>query len=112
MHPEIEWHVAFRLPDLPSGKDVYRGRTEVRQLWEAFASAWEELTVELEDILHADDERIVARARFRGRGVTSGVEVDRTLYYLYGIRDGMLVLGLPFEDEASARRAAGLGDGG
>jgi ketosteroid isomerase-like protein len=45
MHPDIEWHVAFRLPDLPLPKDVYRGRDEVEMLWQQFRSAWDELTV-------------------------------------------------------------------
>lgn len=111
MHPEIEWHLTFRLPDLPPAKDVYRGPDEIRELWAAFASVWEELTIELEEILYADDERILARARFRGRGAGSGVEVDRMVFYAFRMREGQLAYSRAFDDEASARRELGLGDG-
>jgi hypothetical protein len=68
--------------------------------------------VEVEEVLHADDERLVARARFRGRGATSHVEVDRVLFYSYRIRDGLLAYTRAFEDEESARRDAGIADRG
>jgi ketosteroid isomerase-like protein len=112
VHPEIEWHITFRLPDRPHAKDVYRGREEVKDLWAAFASVWDELTIALEEILYADDERVVARARFRGRGEGSGVEVDRLVFFAYRIRDGMLVYSRAFDDEASARRDLGLDPSG
>jgi ketosteroid isomerase-like protein len=108
IHRDIEWHVAFRLPDLPMPKDVYRGRDEVRTLWNAFASVWDELAIEVEEILYVDDDRMVARARFRGRGEGSGVEVDRVVFYSQRVRDGKLVYLRPFDDEASARRDLGL----
>ena len=112
VHPEIEWYVTFQMPDRPFAKDVYRGRDEVGGLWGAFASVWDELTIALEEILYADDERIVARARFRGRGAGSGVEVDRVVFYSYRMRDGMLAYSRAFDDQASARRDLGLGEGG
>ena len=87
VHPEIEWYVTFQMPDRPFAKDVYRGRDEVGGLWGAFASVWDELTIALEEILYADDERIVARARFRGRGAGSGVEVDRVVLLELGADD-------------------------
>jgi ketosteroid isomerase-like protein len=108
LHPEIEWHVAFRLPDLPDQRDVCHGLDEVRALWEAFTAAWETLTVELEELLYVDEERLVARTRFRGRGSKSGIEVDRVIYYSYRYRDGLLAYTRGFDDEESARRDAGL----
>jgi ketosteroid isomerase-like protein len=112
VHPEIEWHITFRLPDRPHAKDVYRGRKEVEELWAAFASVWDELTIALEEILYADDERVVARARFRGRGEGSGVEVDRLVFFAYRMRDDMLIYSRAFDDEASARRDLGVEAGG
>jgi ketosteroid isomerase-like protein len=39
MQPDVEWHVSFRLPDLPLDKAVYHGHDEVRRLdrgaWQA-----------------------------------------------------------------------------
>jgi ketosteroid isomerase-like protein len=111
MHPDIEWHVAFRLPDLPLPKDVYRGREEVEVLWTQFRSAWDEMTVGLEEVLYVDDERVVARARFRGRGAGSGIEVDRVVFYSFRLRDEQLAYCRAFDDEASARADLGLDDG-
>jgi ketosteroid isomerase-like protein len=110
MHPEVEWHVAFRIPDLPLPKDVYRGREEVRVLWTQFRSAWEEMSVLLEEILHVDETRVVARARFVGRGAGSGIEIDRVVFYAFRIRDRQLRYCRAFDDEASARADLGLDD--
>jgi ketosteroid isomerase-like protein len=110
MHPEIEWHVAFRLPDLPLPKEVYRGREEVKALWIQFRSAWDEMTVSVEEILHVDEERVIARARFLGRGAGSGIEIDRVVFYAFRIRDDQLVYCRALDDEASARADLGLDD--
>jgi ketosteroid isomerase-like protein len=108
MHPDVEWHVVFRLPDLPLPKDVYRGRDEVKALWTQFRSAWDEMTVTVEEVLHVDDERVVARARFRGRGAGSGIEIDRVVFYAFRIREGQLYYCRAFEDEPGARADLGL----
>lgn len=111
MHPDIEWHVVFRLPDLPLPKEVYRGREEVEALWTQFRSAWDEMTVRLEEVLYVDDERVVARARFRGRGAGSGIELDQVVFYAFRIWDEKLAYCHAFDDESSARADLGLGDG-
>ena len=108
MDPEIEWHVTFRLPDLPPDLTVVRGHDQVRELWVAFRSAWEEITIEIEEVVHDADDTVVARARFQGRGAGSGIEVDRTLFYVLDLRDGLLFRIRPFDDLDEARRAAGL----
>lgn len=111
MHPDVEWHVAFRLPDLPLPKEVYRGRDEIEMLWRQFRAAWDELTVRVEEVLYVDEERVVARARFRGRGGGSGVEVDRVVFYAFRVRDELLAYCRAFDDEHSARADLGIGDG-
>jgi ketosteroid isomerase-like protein len=108
--PDIEWHVTFRLPDLPPSKNVLRGREEVLDLWRAFTSVWARIDLEIEEFLYVDDERQVLRARFVGEGSESGIEVDRTVFLSYRIRDGRLVYSRTHDDEASARRDLGLDD--
>jgi ketosteroid isomerase-like protein len=110
-HPRIEWYLTFRLPDLPAGKEVYRGHAEVLTVWEAFKSVWDELVIDIEEFLHVDDERLVLRARFRGRGAVSGAEVDRVFYYAARIEEEMLAYLRAHDDERSARRDLGLDDG-
>jgi ketosteroid isomerase-like protein len=107
MHPEIEWTITFRLPDMPPDKDVYRGHEELRTLWEAFKGVWDTLTTEIEEILYDEGDTLITRNRFVGRGSASGIEVDRTIFYLLEIRDEKLLRVTPFDSEAEARQAVG-----
>jgi ketosteroid isomerase-like protein len=110
MQPDVEWHVSFRLPDLPLDKAVYHGHDEVRRLWAAFRSGWAELTVSLEEVVAAREDFVVVRTRFVGRGSASGIEVDRTVFYVFEIVAGKLKRLRPFDTEAEAIEAAGLSE--
>jgi len=107
MHPEVEWWVTFQLPDLPPDKTIYRGPDEIRQLWAAFRSAWESLVVTLEDVVEERGNTAVVRTRFVGQG-TGGIEVDRTVFYVFEITDRKLRRPRPFDtaDEALAAASA------
>lgn len=108
-HPEIEWHLTFRLPDLPPEKRVFHGHDEVRELWERFTAVWDPIEIEIEEVVAAEPGRIAARTRFRGRGAGSGVEADRVVFYVFRIEDGLLRSIRPFDTEAEALEAAGPG---
>ncbi len=109
MHPDVEWHLFFRLPDLPA-QTVFRGTGEVREIWDRLTTAWESFTIEIEEILHADDEHVVFRGRFSARGVESGVEIDQPVYYHLRMADRLLTYIHGFAEEEPARRDAGLVD--
>jgi ketosteroid isomerase-like protein len=106
MHPDIEWHVAFQLPDMPPDKTVYVGPEEIRRLWAAFRSAWERLTVDVEEVLEDSDDLVVVRARFVGKAGDSGIEVDRLIFYVFELSGGKLKRLRPFDTEAEAVAAA------
>jgi len=106
--PEIEWHLTFQLPDLPPDKKVFHGYDEVRTLFDAFRSVWDELTIDVEEVLHDADDLLILRVRFRGRGGRSGIEVDRMLFYVEDMRNGKLVRQRPFETEEGAFAGAGV----
>jgi ketosteroid isomerase-like protein len=108
IHPEVEWHVAFPLPDLPPEKQVYWGHDEVRELWSAFRSVWDELRLEIEEVLHDADDVVVVRTLFTGKGGASGAEVSRTLTYVLEIQDEKLARIRPFGTEEEAFAAAGV----
>ncbi len=107
--PEIEWHLVFELPDLPPDKKVFHGHDELRTLFDAFRSVWDELTLEVEEILHEGDDLLILRVLFQGRGGASGIEVDRHLFLVQELRGGKLLRQFPFETEAEAFAAAGVG---
>jgi ketosteroid isomerase-like protein len=108
IHPEIEWHLTFQLPDLPPDKKVFRGHDEVRMLFENLSGVWEELTLELLEVLHETDDGQILKVRFAGTGGGSGIEVDRTLFYVHDVRDGLLVRQRPYDTEQEAFDAAGV----
>jgi ketosteroid isomerase-like protein len=106
--PEIEWHLVFQLPDLPPEKQVFHGHDELRTLFDAFGSVWDQLTLEVEEVLHDADDLLILRVRFHGRGGASGIEVDRSLFLVEELRDAKLRRQRPFETEEEAFAAAGV----
>jgi ketosteroid isomerase-like protein len=106
MHPDVEWHLLFNLPELTPGKRVFHGIDEVRELWALTRSGWDELSVAIEEVLEDRDGYAIARARFFGVLREAGVKVDRQVYYIFDVSDGLLKRLRPFDTEAEARAAA------
>ena len=106
MHEDVEWHVFIPLPELT--QSVYRGKDEVRMIWTRITAPFDVFRVEIEEVVHADDEHLLLRGRFHARGEGSGIEVDRVVHYHLRITDGLLSYIRGFDDAASARRDAGM----
>src|SRR5262245_22279708 len=104
MDPEIEWHVTFEMPDLPPGKTVFRGHGEVRELFRAFRSVWDELVIDWEEIEAQHDDTLVVRVRLRVRGGVSGLEVGRPMQLVLDLGIQKLVRIPPFDGEAEPSR--------
>ena len=68
--PDIEWV----LVEGPS-PDGWKGRTEAREGFRDWTSAWEEFCVEADEYRQLDDERVLVLTRASGRGQRSGLEV-------------------------------------
>ena len=108
LDPDIEWHIAFRLPDLPRNQPVVRGHDAVREVWQRFTGVWERLVFDPEEFLYEGDDQAIVRIHVQGTGGESGVEVDRTLYYLLTIRDQKLLRIQPFDTPGEAAAAGGV----
>jgi ketosteroid isomerase-like protein len=70
--PQIEWH--FEREAVISG--LRRGRDQVQAALSSFMTEWEDFTVEIEDLIPADDERVVMLVHLSGRGRGSGIPLD------------------------------------
>jgi ketosteroid isomerase-like protein len=71
--PQIE----FEFPDGPA-PGRWSGLEGLAEGWRGFLSAWEEYRVDsVEEYRELDDERVLALARHRGRGKSSGVELGQ-----------------------------------
>lgn len=106
MHPDVEWHLALRLPELPPGQTVFHGVDQVRELWSMTRAGWDELRIAVEEVVAEDDDVIVVRARFVGRLKAAAVEVDRAFYYVFDLEDDKLRRLRPFDTRAEALAAA------
>jgi hypothetical protein len=87
LHPNIEWRGYTHIPE--SGTLV--GRDQVRAWLVRFLEAWEELAIEVTELIEAGD-RIVALVRFHALGRESGVPVEGGAdAHVWTIREGQVV---------------------
>ena len=83
------------------------GPGAMRDDWERWASAFEELNVTFEEIIDAGDQVLVV-AHHQGRGRASGVEVDARFYEVYTLRGGKVSRVDEYAEREEALEAAGL----
>jgi ketosteroid isomerase-like protein len=100
---DVAWHDP---PDFPDAK-VHFGVEGVIEALGAWANAWSEWQIELDDYVDAG-ERVLVRGRQWGRGKDTGVRVEQPLCLVYLLRDGMVIEVRAFFDEQQALEAAGL----
>lgn len=91
-------------------RGVYRGRQQVRKLFESFLEAWEEFRWEPQEIIEVDEARVVVVNRIRMRGRGSGVEVNATGAQLWTITGGKVRSVKIYQSKADALEAVGLRD--
>ena len=101
--PEIEWV----LPSTMEAESC-RGPEEIKRLWRGVEETFDEFRVEPQEFRDRGD-RVAVRARFRGRGKASGVELDEEMFHhVISFREGMIVRIEHVTDWAEALEAAGL----
>jgi ketosteroid isomerase-like protein len=103
MHPAAEMRQPSALPDT----DEYYGREELVRGTRLALEAWEGFRFTAEEGFDLG-ERALMRVRLSGRGKTSGIELDQTVFHLWTFRDGMPWRCEVFFDEHAAQQAAGL----
>jgi ketosteroid isomerase-like protein len=88
---------------------VVRGRDEIRAYMERFLETFEEVRIELEDILEVDEGVVIAEnlAHIRGRG---GIETTARSAWLITLRNGQQTSLTMYQSKAEALEAAGLSE--
>jgi ketosteroid isomerase-like protein len=99
--PDVEWDGT----NLPDGT-VARGHDAVLDHVSRWSEMWETWEVELEDVIDADHDRVIAFIRERGRTKT-GLEVNERHSELYVVRQGMIESRKGFSDADEALREVG-----
>ena len=104
-HPDVVWDAsALRGPIT----GVYHGHDGVRRYFREWLESFEAHDARAEKFIAAGDD-VIVRLRLRGRGKTSGVEVEMARLNVYRIRNGLAIRVELFETEAEALEAVGLG---
>ena len=98
--PDVEWQVGQEGP--------LHGRAAVREMWKRWDSDWEELETTGEEFIDAGDKVVVA-VHYRGRGRTSGAEVNDRLFEVHTFRQGKCARKVEYKERSDALEAAGLG---
>ncbi|MFL5907254.1 MAG: nuclear transport factor 2 family protein [Solirubrobacterales bacterium] len=104
LDPEVELYPPVEDPDVDR---VYRGREGARTWLENWLEAWEEFEFRVDEVVGAD-ERVVVVFSQRGRGKTSGVEIENQLAAVGTLRGGKVVRGELYLDIGEAFRKAGI----
>jgi ketosteroid isomerase-like protein len=105
-HPEIEF-VMIEGPTAGS----WIGVPAMMEAWREFLSAWDDVRPEVEEYRELDDERILVLVRFRGRGKTSGLELEQMrakAAALYHVRAGKVTRLVAYFDRERALADLGL----
>jgi ketosteroid isomerase-like protein len=69
------------------------GKDAVRAYVQNWLDTFDDLNVELLELINAGEDQVVAILRFSGRAKLSGVETDVTLAVVYTLRDGKIARG-------------------
>jgi ketosteroid isomerase-like protein len=107
--PDVEWEENTTV--YPGLRRRYRGLTELREwLYDAFVEVWEDFRVEIEELVDAPDDRVLAGGRLVGRGKASGVETQLRGWWVLWFARGKAVRRQVFLDRPEALEAAGLSE--
>jgi ketosteroid isomerase-like protein len=87
--------------------EPYRGHEGIRRYFEDVGRVWDELRVVPQEFRELEDGRVFAIGRVYARG-GGGLVVDSPAFWLWRIRDGLVVRGQVFEDRRAALKEAGL----
>ena len=111
-HPQLEWDHSHNTEMAGLiGQKLYRGHEGLRRWAREFYEAWDTVEAELEEVIDAGDDLVVAVLNYRGRGRVSGIEVEFTrMAGVFTIRDGQVVRAEWYRDRRPALEAAGLSE--
>jgi ketosteroid isomerase-like protein len=89
---------------------VFRGRQGIRDYYVWLDDAFEEFESEVEKIIDAGEDRVVALLRFSARGKASGVSLDQRFGIILTFQDERIARADSYFSPAEALEAAGLSE--
>ncbi len=98
--------VEYDLTHFPEGR-VYQGREGVVEAFRTWMGAFEDYRQELDELIDAGGDHVIAVVREFGRGKGSGVETERSTAGLWTLRDGRAIRIRFYDTKEDALRAIG-----
>ena len=92
------------------GGSVVRGIKAIESEMRAYWNNFDDFRVEMEEVIHADDERVVGVVRDRGRIPGSDAEISNRFFNVFTFRDGRITRLSFHTDRNEALAAAGLAE--
>ena len=86
----------------------YRGVDGLLEMVREFASAFTDLTAEVDEVALETDDALVASVRYRGKGAVGGAPIDEAYVWAQRFRDGRAVSFVIDRDRQVAMRVAGI----
>jgi ketosteroid isomerase-like protein len=102
--PDAEWIPA---PNTAGLRPVYRGREGFVEFMRTWTEDFE-WSIDLERVIDAGDDRVVAMFHQQATGKGSGATVELHMALLYELENGRVIRMRNFLDPAEALKAAGL----
>jgi ketosteroid isomerase-like protein len=103
---DVEWIPTRSFP----GPNCYRGRDGVSEYMRTWGEDFERLSIDIEQLIDAPDDCVVALIHQRASGQGSGVPVGMDLAVVYDLEDGRVIRIRNYLDPAEALEAAGLSE--
>jgi ketosteroid isomerase-like protein len=108
IHPEMELRLAMEPvePVVEGSRRELRGRDGARRFFELLETSWEEVRVEVKEIIEGAGDRLICFETWIVRG-DQDIEVETELVDVYGFRDGLIASCDGFRDKNEALDAFG-----
>jgi ketosteroid isomerase-like protein len=105
-HPDYESDTTDIAPDFV----VIRGFDSFVEALRSYFETFEDFYIEIEEVIHADEERVVTDVHDGGRLRGSDFEVRNHRFHVFTFRDGKVVRFSSHLDKNGALEAAGLSE--
>jgi ketosteroid isomerase-like protein len=105
-HPDFVWDMST-FAGWPE-RQIYEGADGAGEFLASWTEPWDDWELEIEELIDAGGDEVIAVIRQHGTSKSTGLEVDMQFAQLWTIRDGKYMRMRMYADPAEAKRAAGL----
>ena len=106
---DFEWALDPRYPPF-EGRPVWRGREGFVEFVRTWTEGFEDWSIRVEQLIDADDDRVVALTRQTALGKGSGVPVELYIGQVWEVEGGRLTRVTNYMSQSDALEAAGLSE--